>query len=291
MEKIIQITKHPRFSKPKLRFPNEEKADVCSLPSKCPVKGGTFGVTFQRFLDCPTCAKWNQCEDESDRLARLARQEQQRRRLKQEGCPIGATAGKHFNKRLDCKRCELRTACFDEQTKYLLSLPTKRSPQYLKNREAKRQKLLKQQMRDLEREFQMQMAEAEKAWRKRQRERKLAEKEATEKQHEKIRAQGCPFGGTLGVDYENIQDCYRRPRSCNSLVREVCRDEAVRFLTEGGIRDGFTDVKCKKCEGWMVVRKNRWTTERFLGCENWPACTNTEKLHHAIKEKSAENNT
>jgi ssDNA-binding Zn-finger/Zn-ribbon topoisomerase 1 len=40
---------------------------------------------------------------------------------------------------------------------------------------------------------------------------------------------------------------------------------------------------CKVCGRPMQIKRNRATSEEFLGCSMWPECTHTEPLPEAIK--------
>lgn len=43
----------------------------------------------------------------------------------------------------------------------------------------------------------------------------------------------------------------------------------------------YPPIRCKKCDGYLVKRRNRYNGFEFLGCSNWPKCTYTEPIPEA----------
>jgi len=63
-------------------------------------------------------------------------------------------------------------------------------------------------------------------------------------------------------------------------VKEPSEEEenAVKKAAEKGERKSLVIGKCPKCGGDLVVRYNRKTGKRFVGCSNWPNCNVTYPL-------------
>lgn len=63
-------------------------------------------------------------------------------------------------------------------------------------------------------------------------------------------------------------------------VKELSEEEenAVKKAAEKGERKSLVIGKCPKCGGDLVVRYNRKTGKRFVGCSNWPNCNVTYPL-------------
>ena len=45
--------------------------------------------------------------------------------------------------------------------------------------------------------------------------------------------------------------------------------------------------RCPQCAAELVVRQQKATGHKFLGCSQWPACDHTEPLPHDIAMRRA----
>jgi len=63
------------------------------------------------------------------------------------------------------------------------------------------------------------------------------------------------------------------------FVKELIKEQGIRYEVIKGNTETITaNPKCPHCiEGYMVVRENGRTKERFLGCSNYPVCTHSLK--------------
>lgn len=49
---------------------------------------------------------------------------------------------------------------------------------------------------------------------------------------------------------------------------------------------GMTNEICSKCDSFMMLRINKRTGTKFLGCSNYPKCNNIERINQNWKDKS-----
>ncbi len=60
---------------------------------------------------------------------------------------------------------------------------------------------------------------------------------------------------------------------------EERKPKAQRYRTV----NGKTTKICPECGKDLVIRTNKATRERFLGCSQWPQCTHTEPLPEDVR--------
>jgi len=80
----------------------------------------------------------------------------------------------------------------------------------------------------------------------------------------------------------NSPDNNTKPRSKASKARELSLEEQeeIKAGAESRLkkREPLVVGKCPKCGGDLIVRYNRRTGKRFVGCSNWPNCNVTYPL-------------
>jgi len=81
---------------------------------------------------------------------------------------------------------------------------------------------------------------------------------------------------------EKLIDNNTKPRSKASKARELSLEEQeeIKAGAESRLkkREPLVVGKCPKCGGDLIVRYNRRTGKRFVGCSNWPNCNVTYPL-------------
>ncbi|QDA31042.1 DNA topoisomerase I [Thermococcus indicus] len=83
---------------------------------------------------------------------------------------------------------------------------------------------------------------------------------------------------TTGTGATTSKTAARKAGAVKELSEE--EEKAVKKAVDGGARrkEHLVIGKCPKCGGDLVVRYNRKTGKRFVGCSNWPECNVTYPL-------------
>ncbi|NJE30769.1 DNA topoisomerase I [Thermococcus sp. 18S1] len=83
---------------------------------------------------------------------------------------------------------------------------------------------------------------------------------------------------TTGTGATTSKKAARKAGAVKELSEE--EEKAVKKAVDGGERgkEPLVIGRCPKCDGDLVVRYNRKTGKRFVGCSNWPKCNVTYPL-------------
>ncbi len=133
---------------------------------------------------------------------------------------------------------------------------------------------------ELTREFEEKMEEIMK--------RKLSKDKVIEKAKEQLikilrefKAKELDIGRELMEKLIESEEKKTKKSKKNTAKELTTEEEAIKKAVEGNEKKNNDPIivgKCPKCGGDLVVRYNRKTGKRFVGCSNWPSCDVTYPL-------------
>ncbi|MGC4130235.1 MAG: topoisomerase DNA-binding C4 zinc finger domain-containing protein [Bergeyella sp.] len=92
------------------------------------------------------------------------------------------------------------------------------------------------------------------------------------------------YNGKMWVHFNNSPCGHYKPQTMNcdtsNYIDEVTCPACLKLLNSNGNIYNLQNTNPKKCEcgSIMQVRINKKTSEKFLGCSNYPNCKKTRKL-------------